>query len=48
MAGTVARYLHGFATSTAEQFLELGTAAGITEVEPALSGQAGRASPRGR
>jgi hypothetical protein len=33
--GIVARLMHLFATSTAEQFLELGKAAGIVEVEPA-------------
>ena len=35
--GLVARLMHLFATSTAEQFLELGKAAGITEVEPAAT-----------
>jgi hypothetical protein len=30
--------MHVFATSTAEQFLELGRAAAITEVEPAPRG----------
>ncbi len=39
--GVVARGMHLFATSTAEQFLELGKAAGITEVEPARVGRAG-------
>jgi hypothetical protein len=33
--------MHLFATSTAEQFLELGAAAGIVEVEPATGRQAG-------
>ena len=39
--GIVARAMHLFATSTAEQFLELGAAAGIVEVEPATGRQAG-------
>jgi Mannosylglycerate hydrolase MGH1-like glycoside hydrolase domain len=43
--GVVARGMHVFATSTAEQFLELGKAAGVTEVEPARSGQGGGAAP---
>jgi hypothetical protein len=30
--------MHLFATSTAEQFLELGKVAAVTEVEPARSG----------
>ncbi len=33
--GVIARAMHLFATSTAEQFAELGKAAGITEVQPA-------------
>jgi hypothetical protein len=37
--GVIARLMHVFATSTAEQFLELGRAAAITEVEPAPRGQ---------
>src|SRR4029453_14741897 len=37
--GVIARAMHLFATSTAEQVLELGKAAGITEVEPARRGQ---------
>jgi len=32
--GIIARGMHLFATSTAEQFLELGTAASVVEVEP--------------
>jgi hypothetical protein len=32
--GIIARIMHVFATSTAEQFLEVGKAAGITEVKP--------------
>jgi hypothetical protein len=37
--GIIARTMHLFATSRAEQFLELGKVAGITEVKPARSGQ---------
>ena len=37
--------MHLFATSTAEQFLELGKVAGITEVEPARRGQSGAPAP---
>jgi hypothetical protein len=37
--GIVARGMHLFATSTAEQFLELGKAAGITELEKARSSE---------
>jgi mannosylglycerate hydrolase MGH1-like protein len=37
--GVIARAMHLFATSTAEQFLELGKAAVIKEVEPAPRGQ---------
>lgn len=33
--GVIARAMHLFATSTAEEFVELGKAAGITEVVPA-------------
>ena len=36
-----ARAMPLFATSTGEQFLELGKGAGFKEVEPASSGQAG-------
>jgi Mannosylglycerate hydrolase MGH1-like glycoside hydrolase domain len=43
--GIIARAMHLFATSTAEQFLELGTAAAITEVESAPRGQSGAAAP---
>jgi len=43
--GIIARAMHVFATSTAEQFLELGKAAAITEVEPARRGQSGEAAP---
>ena len=32
--------MHLFATTTAEQVLELGKGAAVTEVEPARSGQA--------
>src|ERR1700745_2031972 len=39
--GTIARGMHLFATSTAEQFLELGRVAGITEVELSESGKKG-------
>ena len=37
--GVVARAMHLFATSTAEQFLGLGAKAAAVEVEPAQSGQ---------
>jgi hypothetical protein len=37
--GIIARLMHVFATSTAEQFLTLGAKAGAVEVEPAQSGQ---------
>jgi mannosylglycerate hydrolase MGH1-like protein len=37
--GVIARLMHVFATSTSEQFLELGKAAVITQVEPASRGQ---------
>jgi hypothetical protein len=43
--GIVARGMHLFATSTAEQFLELGKAAGITDVELARRGQSGAVAP---
>jgi hypothetical protein len=43
--GIVARGMHLFATSTAEQFLELGKAAGITDVELARRDQSGAAAP---
>jgi mannosylglycerate hydrolase MGH1-like protein len=39
--GVIARAMHVFATSTAEQFLTLGKAAGVVEVEPESRGQAG-------
>jgi len=38
--------MHLFATTTAEQVLEIGKAAGITEVVPARRGQSGAAAPR--
>jgi Mannosylglycerate hydrolase MGH1-like glycoside hydrolase domain len=38
--GIIARAMHLFATTTAEQALELGKGAGVTEVEQAKSGQA--------
>jgi hypothetical protein len=38
--GAIARAMHVFATSTAEQFLELGKAAGVTEVQKARKDQA--------
>jgi hypothetical protein len=37
--GVIARLMHLFATSTAEQFLELGKAAVIKEVQPAPRGE---------
>jgi len=43
--GIIARLMHVFATSTAEQFLELGRAAAITEVEPAPRGQSKEVTP---
>ena len=46
--GVIARAMHLFATSTAEQVLELGKAAGITEVEPARRGESGEAAHRTR
>jgi len=45
--GIVARLMHLFVTSTAEEFLELGKAAGVAEVEPATTGRSGGAA-RGR
>jgi hypothetical protein len=33
--GVIARAMHLFATSTAEEFVELGKAAGMTDVQPA-------------
>ena len=45
--GIIARAMHLFATTTAEQALELGKLAAITEVEPARSGQP-RSAPTGR
>jgi len=45
--GIIARLMHMFATSTAEQFLELGKFAGFTEiVEQPRRGQSGEASIR--
>jgi hypothetical protein len=44
--GVIARAMHLFATSTAEQFLELGAKAGVVEVEPESSGQRTDASNR--
>jgi len=41
--GGIARAMHVFATSTAEQFLELGKMAGAVEIEPAQSGQSAAA-----
>ncbi len=47
--GVIARGMHLFATSTGEQFLELGRAAAVVEVEAAPSGPTGgAASHRGR
>jgi hypothetical protein len=43
--GIIARLMHVFATSTAEQLLELGKVAGITEVEPPPRGQGREAAP---
>jgi hypothetical protein len=43
--GVVARAMHVFGTSTAEQFVTLGKAAGAVEVGPAPSGQTGTAAP---
>ena len=44
--GIIARAMHLFATSTAEQYLELGKIAGAVEVEPARRDQSGAESPR--
>ena len=44
--GVVARGMHLFATSTAEQFLELGKAAAVVEVEPETRGTTGGAAHR--
>jgi len=44
--GIVARLMHLFGSSTAEQFLELGSKAGIVEVEPAKKGRSGGAARR--
>jgi hypothetical protein len=38
--GVIARAMHLFATSTAEQFLELGKVAGVVEVDPARTSPA--------
>jgi hypothetical protein len=47
--GIIARLMHLFATSTAEQVLELGKVAGIVEVEQPRVGQTASAAPsRGR
>ena len=46
--GVIARAMHLFATSTAEQALELGKAAGITEVEPASTRPTGSRTSQGR
>jgi hypothetical protein len=43
--GIVARAMHMFATTTAEQVLQLGTAAAFVEVEPAPGVNAGAAVP---
>jgi hypothetical protein len=43
--GIIARAMHLFATTTAEQVLELGKLAGVTETEPAPSGQKGATAP---
>ena len=40
--GIIARAMHLFATSTAEQVLELGKKAGVTEVQKAPEGKTGR------
>jgi hypothetical protein len=42
--GVIARIMHLFATTTAEQLLELGKVAGVTEVEPASRGHSGEAT----
>jgi len=46
--GIIARLMHVFATSTAEQLLELGKVAGITEVEPTPRGQTTKDAPTRR
>ena len=46
--GIIARAMHLFATSTSEQYLKLGNAAGITEVEPTPSSPVGSGMPQGR
>src|SRR5262249_15312579 len=47
--GVVARGIHLFATSTAEEFLQLGKLAAVVEIEPATSDKAaGRARGRSR
>jgi hypothetical protein len=43
--GIVARAMHLFATSTSQQYLELGKGAGITEIDPAQGRHAGGAAP---
>jgi Glycosyl hydrolase family 63 C-terminal domain len=43
--GLIARAMHVFATSTAEQFLELGRIAALTEIEPARRGQSEGSAP---
>jgi mannosylglycerate hydrolase MGH1-like protein len=43
--GVIARLMHLFATSTPEQFLELGKAAVLKEVEPSLRGQSREVAP---
>jgi hypothetical protein len=40
--GVIARAMHIFATSTAEQFLELGKVAGVVEMDPAAKGSVAR------
>jgi hypothetical protein len=44
--GIVARLMHLFATSTAEEFLELGKAAAVVEVEPGRAEKGAEFSPR--
>jgi hypothetical protein len=46
--GVIARGLHLFATSTGEQFLELGRSAAVVQVEPAPRSQTWGAARRGR
>jgi hypothetical protein len=43
--GIIARAMHLFATSTGQEFLELGKVAGVMEIEPKPSGPAGRSGP---